>query len=78
MRLAFDDNLIVTTHFDPEMAMLADPSALARAKKLGDLPVGRHELPNGVSVYITWDSTASGELVSRLKFVREDSTEEAK
>jgi hypothetical protein len=58
-----------------KMAMLADPSALARAKNLGDLPAGRHELPNGVSLYLTVDKTPSRELVVRLKFVREDSTE---
>lgn len=51
---------------------LLDTRALTRAKKLGDEPVGRLELPNGVCLYVTVDATPGGELRAKVKFVRED------
>ena len=43
MRLAFSDKLIVTNHFDPEMAMLADRHSCRRLHRSSAVPLQRAE-----------------------------------
>jgi hypothetical protein len=58
-----------------KLSMLADEKDLARAKKLGDHPAGRFELPNGICGYVVIDAAPSGEWRARISFAREKDVE---
>lgn len=58
----------------PESLRALDFSALPRAKRIGDVPFGKHELTNGVVQYFSV-LEKDGELVLKIE-TRRDSTEE--